>query len=42
MIFSTQIVDNKNDEDNSSFDGEIKSEEVEELKNIMNTNQKSS
>lgn len=41
MIFSTQILDNKNDEDNSSSDGEIRNEELEELKTIINNNQKS-
>ena len=41
MIFSTQIQDNKNDEDNSSSDGEIRNEELEELKTIINNNQKS-
>ena len=41
MILSTQVIDNKNEEDDSSSDGSIKDEELNELKNIINNNQKS-
>ena len=41
MILSTQVVDNKNDEEDSSSDGSIKYEGLNELKNIINNNQKS-
>jgi hypothetical protein len=41
MILSTQVVDNKNDEEDSSSDGSIKDEGLNELKNIINNNQKS-
>jgi hypothetical protein len=36
MILSTQIVDNKNEEEDSSSDGSIKDEGLNELKNIIN------
>ena len=36
MILSTQVVDNKNDEEDSSSDGSIKDEGLNELKNIIN------
>ena len=38
MILSTQIVDNKNEEEDSSSDGSIKDECLNELKNIINNN----
>ena len=41
MILLTQVVDNKNDEEDSSSDGSIKDEGLNELKNIINNNQKS-
>ena len=41
MILSTQIVDNKNEEGDSSSDGSIKNEGLNELKNIINNNQRS-
>ena len=39
MILSTQVIDNKNEEDDSSSEGSIKGEELNELKNIINNNQ---
>ena len=36
MILSTQVIDNKNEDDNSSSDGSIKDEGLDELKNIIN------
>ena len=41
MILSTQVIDNKNEEDDSSSEGSIKDEEINELKNIISENQKS-
>lgn len=41
MILSTQVIDNKNEEDDSSSDGSIKDEGLNELKNIINNNQNS-
>jgi hypothetical protein len=41
MILSTHIVDIKNEEEDSSSDGSIKDEGLNELKNIMNNNQNS-
>ena len=41
MILSTQVIENKNNEDDSSSDGSIKDEGLNELKNIINNNQKS-
>lgn len=40
MILSTQVIDNKNDDEDSSSEGSIKDEGLNELKNILN-NQKS-
>jgi hypothetical protein len=39
MILSTQVIDNKSDEDNSSSDDSIKDEGLDELKNIINNSQ---
>ena len=41
MILSTQVIDNKNEENDSSSEGSIKDEGLNELKNIMNNNQNS-
>ena len=41
MILSTQVIDNKNEENDSSSDGSIKDEGLNELKNIMINNQSS-
>ncbi len=41
MILSTQVIDNKNEENDSSSEGSIKDEGLNELKNIMNNNQSS-
>ena len=41
MILSTQVIDNKNEEDNSSSNDSIKEEGLAELKNIINNNHKS-
>jgi hypothetical protein len=41
MILSTQVIDNKNEENDSSSDGSIKDEGLNELKNIMINNQNS-
>ena len=41
MILSTKVIENKNNEDDSSSDGSIKDEGLDELKNIINNNQKS-
>lgn len=41
MILSTQVIDNKNDEEDSSSDGSIKNEGLDELRNIINNNQQS-
>ena len=35
MILSTQVIDNKSDEDSSSSDDSIKDEGLDELKNII-------
>ena len=38
MILSTQIVDNKNEEEDSSSESDIKNEGLNELKNIIKSN----
>lgn len=39
MILSTQVIDNRSDEDSSSSDDSIKDERLDELKNIINNSQ---
>jgi len=39
MILSTQVIDNRSDEDSSSSDDSIKDEGLDELKNIINNSQ---
>ncbi len=41
MILSTQIVDSKNDDEDSSSEGPIKVEGLKELKDIINNNSRS-
>ncbi len=41
MILSTNVLNEKNDEDDSSSDSSIKDEGLNELKNIMNKNKES-